>query len=135
MSFASCEYSEPRLKGTATLTEPRRPTASRRVAPVLDALRLVRSPPQPHQLSLTPTDSSLAIFNSVQNFITTSLTRRIYNKSPGSGASRCARMEPKREQELTPTAVNYLQARTFAVWTLASAAIRIYAAYNINTKG
>ncbi|KAL8279954.1 hypothetical protein RQP46_007535 [Phenoliferia psychrophenolica] len=59
--------------------------------------------------------SSLAIFNSVQNFVTTSLTRRVYNRSPGS--------------------VSGLQARTFAVWTLASAAIRLYAAYNISVKG
>ncbi|ORY63800.1 hypothetical protein BCR35DRAFT_295266 [Leucosporidium creatinivorum] len=58
--------------------------------------------------------SSLAVFNSVQNFLTTSLTRKIYNKSPAS--------------------VNPLQARTFAVWTLASAAIRIYAAYNLELK-
>ncbi|SGZ00182.1 BQ5605_C034g11329 [Microbotryum silenes-dioicae] len=58
--------------------------------------------------------SSLALFNSVQNFVTTSLTRRIYARSPAS---------------VTP-----LQARTFAVWTLASAAIRIYAAYNISLK-
>ncbi|KAI5481869.1 hypothetical protein MNV49_000146 [Pseudohyphozyma bogoriensis] len=59
--------------------------------------------------------SSLAIFNSAQNFLTTSLTRKIFSKSPAS--------------------VTALQARTFAVWTLASAAIRIYAAYNINVKG
>lgn len=58
--------------------------------------------------------SGLAIFNSIQNFVTTSLTRRIYSRSPGS--------------------VNGLQARTFAIWTLASAAIRLYAAYNISNK-
>ncbi|SCV69989.1 BQ2448_1383 [Microbotryum intermedium] len=58
--------------------------------------------------------ASLAVFNSIQNFVTTSLTRRVYARSPAS---------------VTP-----LQARTFAVWTLASAAIRIYAAYNISLK-
>ncbi|KAM0752599.1 Erg28-like protein [Meredithblackwellia eburnea MCA 4105] len=58
--------------------------------------------------------SSLAVFNSIQNFVTTSLTRRVYNKSPAS--------------------VSGLQARTFAVWTLASAFIRLYAAYNITIK-
>ncbi|GAA6019807.1 hypothetical protein JCM10207_003703 [Rhodosporidiobolus poonsookiae] len=58
--------------------------------------------------------SGLAVFNSVQNFLTTSLTRRVYSRSPAS--------------------VNPLQARTFAVWTLMSAAVRIYAAYNISNK-
>lgn len=32
------------------------------------------------------------------------------------------------------TLVTALQARTFAVWTLTSAVIRVYAAYNINNK-
>lgn len=32
------------------------------------------------------------------------------------------------------TPVTALQARTFAVWTLTSAVIRVYAAYNINNK-
>ncbi|KAK4057149.1 ergosterol biosynthesis protein [Microbotryomycetes sp. JL221] len=59
-------------------------------------------------------DRSLAIFNSIQNFVTTSLTRRIYSKA---------------QPQVTP-----LQARTFAIWTLASAAIRIYAAYHIQLK-
>lgn len=59
-------------------------------------------------------NSSLAIFNSLQNFLTTSLTRRLYS--------------------LQPQLVNPLQARTFAVWTLASAFIRLYAAYNITLR-
>lgn len=45
----------------------------------------------PHPTSQLHTDdvhnSSLAVFNSVQNFITTNLTKRIYNKSPASGMS------------------------------------------------
>ncbi|KAF8199570.1 hypothetical protein BJ912DRAFT_898562 [Pholiota molesta] len=59
--------------------------------------------------------ATAAIFNSVQNFVTLKLTRRIYNNVP-------------------PHTVTALQARTFAVWTLTSAVIRIYAAYNINNK-
>ncbi|KAM0789171.1 hypothetical protein ACM66B_000019 [Microbotryomycetes sp. NB124-2] len=58
--------------------------------------------------------SSLAIFNAVQNFTTVKLTRKVYSNAPNQ--------------------VSGLQARTFAVWTLASAAIRIYAAYNIHSK-
>ncbi|KAF9468147.1 Erg28 like protein-domain-containing protein [Collybia nuda] len=56
-----------------------------------------------------------AIFNSVQNFATLKLTRRIYNNVP-------------------PANVTPLQARTFAVWTLTSAVVRAYAAYHIHDK-
>ncbi|KIY72362.1 Erg28-like protein [Cylindrobasidium torrendii FP15055 ss-10] len=53
-----------------------------------------------------------AVFNSVQNFVTTKLTQQVYSN----------------------VHVTSIQARTFAVWTLASAAIRMYAAYNITEK-
>ncbi|KAK0485160.1 Erg28 like protein-domain-containing protein [Armillaria novae-zelandiae] len=56
--------------------------------------------------------SVTAVFNSVQNFVTLKLTRKIYPQA----------------------AVTGLQARTFAVWTLTSAVVRAYAAYNINEK-
>ncbi|THH02802.1 hypothetical protein EW026_g118 [Hermanssonia centrifuga] len=56
----------------------------------------------------------MAIFNTIQNFATTKLTRRIYN--------------------VLPNAVTPLQARTFGVWTLMSAVVRVYAAYNIHDK-
>jgi len=58
--------------------------------------------------------STVALFNTVQNFATLKFTRRVYNK---------------RQHEVTA-----LQARTFAVWTLLSAAVRFYAAYHIHEK-
>ncbi|KIY43836.1 Erg28-like protein [Fistulina hepatica ATCC 64428] len=57
-----------------------------------------------------------ALFNTVQNFVTTKLTRQIYDGVPPYAP-------------VTP-----LQARTFGIWTLTSAVIRAYAAYNIETK-
>ncbi|KAF8896269.1 Erg28 like protein-domain-containing protein [Infundibulicybe gibba] len=56
-----------------------------------------------------------AVFNTVQNFATLKLTRRIYNNVP-------------------PATVTSLQARTFGAWTLVSAVVRLYAAYHINDK-
>ncbi|GAA6014155.1 hypothetical protein JCM11491_004122 [Sporobolomyces phaffii] len=58
--------------------------------------------------------SSLAIFNSVQNFVTTSLTRKVYSRAPAY--------------------INPLQARTFGIWTLTSAFIRLYASYHVSNK-
>ncbi|TCD61544.1 ergosterol biosynthesis protein [Steccherinum ochraceum] len=58
--------------------------------------------------------ASLALFNTVQNFTTVKLTKRVYANKPHE--------------------VTALQARTFAVWTLLSAAVRFYAAYHINEK-
>ncbi|OCH94455.1 Erg28-like protein [Obba rivulosa] len=55
-----------------------------------------------------------AIFNAAQNFATLKLTRRLYNAAP--------------------VTVTGLQARTFAIWSLTSAVIRLYAAYNIHSK-
>ncbi|TFY79210.1 hypothetical protein EWM64_g4798 [Hericium alpestre] len=60
--------------------------------------------------------SVAAVFNTVQNFFTLNLTRRIYNAVPPHSP------------------VTALQARTFAVWTLTSAVVRIYAAYHIHEK-
>lgn len=56
----------------------------------------------------------MAVFNTVQNFMTLKFTRRVYS--------------------IAPQTVTALQARTFAIWTLTSAAIRLYAAYNIDNK-
>jgi len=58
--------------------------------------------------------ASLAIFNSVQNLFVLSLTRRVYSRKP---------------EQVTP-----LQARAFAAWTLTSAVVRLYCAYNMDNK-
>ncbi|EIW84026.1 Erg28-like protein [Coniophora puteana RWD-64-598 SS2] len=59
--------------------------------------------------------ATMALFNTVQNFATLKLTRRLYGR-------------------VSPQSITGLQARTFAVWTLTSAVVRGYAAYNINNK-
>ncbi|BGO92316.1 ergosterol biosynthesis protein [Rhodotorula toruloides] len=58
--------------------------------------------------------SGLAIFNGVQNYLTTRLTAQVYARRPAW--------------------VNPLQARLFGVWTLMSAFVRLYAAYHIHSK-
>ncbi|KAH8100102.1 Erg28 like protein-domain-containing protein [Cristinia sonorae] len=58
--------------------------------------------------------ATVAFFNTIQNFTTLKFTRRVYSKKVA---------------EVTP-----LQARTFGVWTLLSAAVRFYAAYHIHEK-
>ncbi|KAG9314859.1 Erg28 like protein-domain-containing protein [Chiua virens] len=59
--------------------------------------------------------ATMAVFNTVQNFATLKLTRRLYTG-------------------VAPTSITELQARTFAAWTLTSAIVRGYAAYNIHSK-
>ncbi|KAG1733623.1 Erg28 like protein-domain-containing protein [Suillus paluster] len=59
--------------------------------------------------------ATMAVFNTIQNFATLKLTRRLYTGVPSSS-------------------ITALQARTFAAWTITSAVIRGYAAYNINNK-
>ncbi|CAG8638148.1 17305_t:CDS:2 [Gigaspora rosea] len=58
--------------------------------------------------------SVVAVFNTIQNLITVSITKQIYSAKP--------------EQ------VTELSARLFAVWTFTSGVIRFYAAYNLNNK-
>jgi len=55
--------------------------------------------------------SFLGLFNTVQNFVTLTLTQRVYANCP---------------HQVTP-----LQSRTFAVWTVTSGMVRAYCAYNI----
>ncbi|KAJ6619690.1 hypothetical protein B0H10DRAFT_1792842 [Mycena sp. CBHHK59/15] len=59
--------------------------------------------------------AAMAVFNSVQNFSTLKLTRRVYNNVP-------------------PDTITALQARTFAAWTISAAMVRLYAAYHLDQK-
>ncbi|KAL9714151.1 ergosterol biosynthesis protein [Leucoagaricus gongylophorus] len=59
--------------------------------------------------------ASAAVFNTLQNFMTLKLTRRVYNN-------------------VSAASVTALHARTFAVWTLTSAVVRFYAAFHIHEK-
>ncbi|CDZ97531.1 Predicted membrane protein [Phaffia rhodozyma] len=58
--------------------------------------------------------STLALFNTVQNYVSPTLSKRVYAAKPDQ--------------------VSPLANRLFGTWTLASACIRLYAAYNINNK-
>ncbi|KAI0671604.1 Erg28-like protein [Trametes maxima] len=55
-----------------------------------------------------------ATLNTIGNLTSVAASRKLYNAAPGS--------------------VNSLQSRTFAIWTLTSAVVRYYAAYNIQNK-
>ena len=58
--------------------------------------------------------SAVALFNSFQTYTTLALTQRVYSARP---------------QEVT-----LLSSRTFGTWTLLSAIVRVYAAYNIANR-
>ncbi|KAH0544294.1 hypothetical protein FGG08_001557 [Glutinoglossum americanum] len=55
--------------------------------------------------------STVALFNSIQNYATIALTQRVYAAQP---------------KQTTP-----LSARTFGTWTALSSVIRLYAAYHV----
>jgi len=58
--------------------------------------------------------SALAVFNTIQNLVTLSLTKQVYSAKPDE--------------------VTELSSRTFAVWSFTSAVVRFYCAYNISNK-
>ncbi|KAI0661482.1 Erg28-like protein [Cubamyces menziesii] len=55
-----------------------------------------------------------ATLNTIGNMTSVAASRKLYNSAPAF--------------------VNPLQSRTFAIWTLTSAVVRFYAAYNIHNK-
>lgn len=82
--------------------------------------------------------SILALFNTIQNFVTLSLTKRIYSARPDQGKLYAQfgnfqySISILEVNVLFPNLiVTALSSRTFAIWTLLSAIVRIYAAYNI----
>ncbi|KAI0316565.1 Erg28-like protein [Amylostereum chailletii] len=70
--------------------------------------------------------ATTAFFNSIQNFVTVKLTKRVYNTVPPS--------TPGKTLIFFPNAFTALQARTFAAWTFISGVVRLYAAYHIHDK-
>ncbi|KAG8216360.1 hypothetical protein J3R82DRAFT_6441 [Butyriboletus roseoflavus] len=73
----------------------------------------------------------MAIFNTVQNFATLKLTRRLYI---GVAPTSSKPLLPAPSTRHNAPTVTGLQARTFAAWTLTAAVVRGYAAYNIHSK-
>lgn len=72
----------------------------------------------------------MATFNTAQNFATTKLSSRLYS----TAGWNCFLGSDFPPFLFFPDVVTPLQARTFAVWTLMSAIVRGYAAYNIQNK-
>lgn len=75
--------------------------------------------------------ASLALFNTAQNFATTALTKRVYSNSPSDGEIYLYLALPRSPSHSRRT-VTSLQSRTFGVWTLTSAMVRLYCAYHIS---
>ncbi|KAI9795115.1 MAG: ergosterol biosynthesis protein [Peltula sp. TS41687] len=70
-------------------------------------------PPHPGYLPLWILfTSALSIFNSIQAYTNVQLTKRVYSGRPSD--------------------VTALSARTFGTWTITSAIVRLYGAYNIS---
>lgn len=76
--------------------------------------------------------TAMAVFNTCQNFVTTKLTRKLYSGLPAAGDY--SKKRNCRRTSLMFVSVTPLQARTFAVWTLMSAVVRGYAAYDVHNK-
>ncbi|KAI8993212.1 Erg28 like protein-domain-containing protein [Pilobolus umbonatus] len=81
------------------------------ITPLTDLLSALPEGYLPRWLLFT---SALGIFNSIQNFCTDTLTKRVYAGKP---------------QEVTP-----LSGRLFATWTWSVSMIRIYAAFHLQHR-
>lgn len=123
---------------------------------LMDALSGCTSPCDPPQLSLSLTPNSdlpqgpgwlptwqlivafTATLNTLSNLTSLTFSRKLYNNAATSGTwlpwGACPMWLSPSLKRLNTFPVNPLQSRTFAIWTLTSAVVRFYAAFNINNK-
>jgi len=78
--------------------------------------------------------SVVSVFNTVQTFVSPTLTKRIYSKKPEEGEYPDHGLSYNRPLILLCAIVTGVGRRTFGVWTLLAAVIRFYAAYEINNR-
>ena len=91
-----------------------RPTASPRLPAILASIRITSSSSFPILQTETHSQmSALAIFNTIQAYISPAVTRTIYTGDPPE--------------------VTALSARTFGTWTLVSGIVRAYAVYHMGS--
>jgi len=78
--------------------------------------------------------SVVSVFNTVQTFVSPTLTKRIYSKKPEEGEYCDQTVSGARPLMSSFALVTGVGRRTFGVWTLLAAVIRFYAAYEINNR-
>ncbi|KAG8531687.1 uncharacterized protein KY384_003319 [Bacidia gigantensis] len=73
----------------------------------------------------------VSLFNTIQSFLTTSMTAQVYALAPSATNASTAtkdKSSPRAEDiQVTP-----LQSRLFGTWTFVAKLVRLYAAYNIH---
>ncbi|KAF2489425.1 Erg28 protein [Lophium mytilinum] len=74
--------------------------------------------------------SAVSVANSIQCYLTTTFTARVYNGSPTASTPPTPKTRSASKNPKTSTSpVTPLSSRTFGTWTFLSSVIRLYAAY------